>query len=85
MGATRGLSGLTDALGWGAEMWLGPLERLPLGLKGRRGLKGRLLVGVGGRNVGIAGVGSIGVEGVGGVADIIGCAGVESSGSWWVG
>jgi len=55
---------------------MGPLERLPLGLKG---LKGRLLADIGGRSVGIAGVESIGVEGD--VADGIGCAGVESFGS----
>ena len=85
MGATRGLPWLNGALGWGGKVWLGALERLPLGLKGRRGLKGRLLADVGGRSVGIAGVGSIGVEGLGSVADSIGCAGVESSGSWLVG
>ncbi len=53
--------------------------------EGQTGTEREAACGVGGRNVGIAGVGSIGVEGVGGVADIIGCAGVESSGSWWVG
>ncbi len=78
MGATRGLPWLNDALGWGGEVWMGPLERLPLGLKG---LKGRLLADIGGRSVGIAGVESIGVEGLGDVADSIGCAGVESFGS----
>ncbi len=82
MGATGGLPWLNGTLGWGGEVWLGPLERLPLGLKGRRGLKRRLLADVGGRSVGVAGVGSIGVEGLGGVAD---STGVESSGSWWVG
>lgn len=76
MGATRGLPWLNDGLGWGGEVWLGLLERLPLGLKG---LKGRLLADIGGRSVGIAGVESIGVEGD--VADGIGCAGVESFGS----
>ena len=84
MGATRGLPWLNGALGRGGEVWLGPLERLPVGLKGRHGLKGRLLVDVGGRGFGIAGVESIGLEGRGGVADSIGCAGVESFGSWWV-
>ena len=82
MGATRGLPWLKDVLGWGGEVWLGPLERLSVGLKGRQGLKGRLLADVGGRGFGIAGVESIGVEGLGGVADSIGCAGVESFGSW---
>ncbi len=62
MGATRGLSGLTDALGWGAEMWLGPLERLPLGLKGRRGLKGRLLVVLGVGMLGLRVLGALGLR-----------------------
>ena len=84
MRATRGLPWLNDALGWGGDVWLGPLKRLPLGLRGREGLKGRLLADVGGRSVGIAGVESIGVEGLGGVADSIGCAGVEIFGCWWV-
>ncbi len=37
MGATRGLPWLNDGLGWGGEVWLGLLERLPLGLKGLKG------------------------------------------------
>ncbi len=85
MRATRGLPWLNGALGWGGVVWLGPLERLHLSLMGRQGWNGGLLAGVGGRSVGIAGVGGIGVEGLGGVADSIGCVGVESPGGWWVG
>ena len=78
MRTTRGLSWLNVALGWGAEVWLGPLERLPLGLKGKQGLKERLLAGV-------ASTHATGGEGLGFVADSIGCAGVKSFGSrfWW--